>query len=252
MEPLRVMDLFAGCGGFAEGFRTYAADELEGRQAFRIVAAVEFDRAAVKTFKANHQAAAALWLDVAAFDPYPFVGQIDVIAGGPFSHGFSGFGNEQGDDPRRRLWEDYTRVVAVVRPKIFVLENVDRFATSDEYGRLEEAVQPGGPLSDYTLARGILNSADYGVPQARRRFIVIGTHKSLDSAVPLPAPTHAEHPSVEGSPSLFADSSTLLPWNPVDAVFDRPMQMTIGGTNLPERHDSDGITGPFRTSLDHS
>ncbi|MFB7465663.1 DNA cytosine methyltransferase [Streptomyces sp. NPDC056224] len=241
------MDLFAGCGGFAEGFRTYRAGGKETGPTFRTVAAVDFDQAALATFEANHPQASAMHLDIEEFAPDAFAGRIDVVTGGPPCQGFSGLGKQRMDDPRNALWREYTRVVSVVQPKVFVLENVDRFLKSYEYAELLKAVQPGGVLSDYTLEQGLLNSADYGVPQARKRVIVIGTHRSLGAPALLPAPTHMQARHQPASDLLFGDDPSLVPWVPVDRVFDLSSQLALGGISLPRRSGTNGVPGPFRT-----
>ncbi|MEW1561760.1 DNA cytosine methyltransferase [Streptomyces sp. NPDC093509] len=248
MEPLRVMDLFAGCGGFAEGFRTYGAQELQGQSAFRTVAAVDIDRAALATFEANHHPASPLCLDIRDFESSSFAGQVDVITGGPPCQGFSALGKGNPHDPRNELWEDYTRIVSEVQPAVFVMENVDRFLKSPEYARLLEAVAPGGDLQDYTLETSLLNAADYGVPQARRRAVAIGTHRSVSAPVGLPTPTHAKDPQPLGGLALFEVEPPLDRWLPVDAIFDRSSQIQIRGTELPQHINRDGIPGPFHTS----
>ncbi|WP_431047477.1 DNA cytosine methyltransferase [Streptomyces sp. P1-3] len=250
MEPLRVMDLFAGCGGFAEGFRTFRAEETQGQAVFHTIAAVEIDRAALATFEANHRPASPLCLDIGDFEPSFFAGTVDVITGGPPYYGFSGLGKEDRNDPRNELWEDYTRIVRKVQPAVFVLENVDRFFRSVEYTRLLEAVAPGGMLEDYTLETGTLNAADYGVPQVRRRAIAIGTHRSVGAPAGLPTPTHSKAPRRLDGPALFDSEPTLDGWLPVDAVFDQSSQLQISGTELPQR-SGPGIAGPFRTDELH-
>ncbi|MGW6505977.1 DNA cytosine methyltransferase [Streptomyces niveus] len=77
------MDLFAGCGGFAEGFRSCVSGTTDGEPLFRTVAAVDIDAAALATFTANHRAAAAECCDIERFDASPYVDKIDVITGGP-------------------------------------------------------------------------------------------------------------------------------------------------------------------------
>ncbi|MEU9293280.1 DNA cytosine methyltransferase [Streptomyces sp. NPDC048266] len=242
------MDLFAGCGGFAEGFRAYGAEELQGQRVFRTVAAVEIDRAALATFEANHHPASPLCLDISDFEPGSFAGEVDVITGGPPCQGFSALGKGNPHDPRNALWEDYTRIVRQVQPSVFVMENVDRFLKSPEYALLLEAIAPSGDLQDYTLETRILNAADYGVPQARRRAIVIGTHRSVGAPVGLPMRTHAKDPKPLDGFALFEVDPPLDRWVPVDAVFERSSQIRMRGTELPQRSNRDGIPGPFNTS----
>ncbi|MFJ8161187.1 DNA cytosine methyltransferase [Streptomyces sp. NPDC096136] len=241
------MDLFAGCGGFSEGFRSFSAVGHAREHAFTTVAAVEYAPAAAATFQANHVGANVMCLDIEKFDAYDFEGGVDVITGGPPCQGFSGLGKEDHFDPRNALWEQYARIVSQVRPKAFVLENVDRFFRSIEHERLLEAVRPGNHLADYTLAEGILNAADYGVPQARRRAIVIGTHRSAGKAIALPAPTHAKDPDRSDSLPLFDAEPPLLPWVPVDPVFEKSAALEIRGTHLPEGREVEKIAGPYST-----
>ncbi|WP_250298665.1 DNA cytosine methyltransferase [Streptomyces sp. A 4/2] len=245
------MDLFAGCGGFAEGFRTFR--NLGGTEPplFRTVTAVDLDPVALATFEANHQLDTPECCDIKEFDPLPHRDEVDVITGGPPCQGFSSLGKQHQDDPRNALWEEYIRVVSAVRPKIFVLENVDRFYASPEYSRLVDSAKPGGPLSDYTLSTELLNAADYGVPQARKRVIAIGTHKDLGSPLTPPEPTHERPSSLNDDLLLFNAVSPRLPWVPVDTIFQLTSCMEISGTELPQRRDSHGRAGPYQTNELH-
>lgn len=132
-------------------------------------------------------------------------------------------------------------MVEEIRPKIFIIENVDRFLRSPQFRDLKAAVADKERLGDYRIVDAILNSADYGVPQARRRTIVIGTHEDViashPTAAPLthPAPTHAR-----GVPGQLTTDGTPA-WVAVqDAVFSKTPEAT-GGTELPDIGSS-GIT----------
>jgi DNA (cytosine-5)-methyltransferase 1 len=116
------------------------------------------------------------------------------------------------------LWKQYLRFVSTARPKVFVIENVARFLASPEF-ELLCAERDGGSLSDYHLEFGVLNAADYGVPQRRNRAIVIG---SKVGRIPLPLPTH----SADGV-------GGLRPWTTVRSVmWDLPPEPE--STNLPD------------------
>ncbi|MFE1689849.1 DNA cytosine methyltransferase [Streptomyces albidoflavus] len=248
--PFTVMDLFAGCGGFSEGFRLYS-EGLDARlPRFRTVAAVELDVAAAATFRANHGSGQLFEGDIASFEPYAFEDKVDVITGGPPCQGFSSLGRGDIHDPRNSLWKDYLRVVGVVRPKVFIMENVDRFAASVEFALLQEETKPGRPLHDYDLSWKILNAADYGVPQSRRRTIVIGSHRDLGDSVQHPVPTHAKSPSLSEEMVLFGGKPTLEPWVAVDTVFRRSARLEVRGTQLPDRREH-GVFGPFWTEELH-
>jgi DNA (cytosine-5)-methyltransferase 1 len=178
-------DLFAGAGGITEGFRGAG---------FTPVAAVEFDRWAARTYAANfgdHVFGCPIedvsvtrcgdvitWSghgadgDVLTFD----TPEIDVLVGGPPCQGFSPLGRMNDwdyDDPRNQLWKHYVRILDVLQPKVFVLENVPELLKSPEFERLRAHVSEA-----YDLAYNVLNASHYGVPQSRKRAIVIGNRVS--------------------------------------------------------------------------
>ena len=181
--------------------------------------------------------------------------------GGPPCQGFSGLGKEDPDDPRNRLWREYIRVVKRLEPKIFVIENVDRFLKSREFAALCAAVD-GGELKNYVLQSRHLVAADYGVPQARKRAIVLATHRDLiglhPEAAPLrhPAPTHADPRKY--ATGLLAEGTGLAPWVPVSEVFGvkgRPKTPEYPATTtLPDNRCSPlgkEVPGPFKTTELH-
>ncbi|WP_315093514.1 DNA cytosine methyltransferase [uncultured Cellulomonas sp.] len=170
---LRVLDLFAGAGGLTAGLDTLGV--------FRSVQAVEMDVAAAATYKQNHRSTNVYvgpiqeWLRTAE------VPQVDVVVGGPPCQGFSTLGKQDVEDDRNSLWEEYAKTIVRARPRYFVVENVAAFARSPQYGRFVEAVEPGGILADYAFEARVLNAADYGAFQARKRAVLIGHHRDLAS-----------------------------------------------------------------------
>ncbi|MFE3516770.1 DNA cytosine methyltransferase [Streptomyces sp. NPDC059166] len=173
----RMIDLFAGCGGLTKGFVDARHD---GRAVYEPIAAVEIDPAAAATYAAN-------------FGPHVYQGDItawvrrkggipraDIVLGGPPCQGFSRLGNQDPSDERNQLWRQYLAVVNEVRPKIFVMENVDAFRRSPEFQLLiDEATRPGGLLKDYIIRHELISADEYGVPQRRRRTILLGARKDL-------------------------------------------------------------------------
>lgn len=180
-RSLYIADLFAGAGGLTEGFR---------RVGFTPVAAVEYDKWAARTYAANfgnHVLACPIedvvvervgdllvWSgkDVDG-DPSRFeTPEIDVLVGGPPCQGFSPLGRMKDwdfSDPRNKLWTHYVRILDVLKPKVFVLENVPELLKSAEFEQLQKHVR-----KTYDLKYSVLNAAHYGVPQSRKRAIVIG------------------------------------------------------------------------------
>lgn len=208
-----LIDLFAGCGGMTVGFAA---------EGFSPLLAVEWEKAAAATYAANFGEDHTIPGDIAEV-PNRDIPRADVIIGGPPCQGFSNLGLKDLNDPRNQLWREYVRFVQRAKPKVFVVENVDRFASSPEFQMLL-AEADHGVLKGYTLRHAVLNAADYGVSQRRKRTIVIG---SRVGPVELPPPTHAKSPE---------PGSGLLPWRTVrDAIGGLPEWPE--STDLPESRE---------------
>jgi DNA (cytosine-5)-methyltransferase 1 len=156
---------------------------------FQTVQAVEMDAAAAASYAATfgdivHVGPIGSWLATTE------VPSVDVVIGGPPCQGFSTLGKQDAEDARNALWHDYAQTIVRAAPKYFVLENVGAFLSSRQFADLREATEPGGLLADYAFEPGLLNAADFGAAQARRRTILIGRHRDLP-APGLPAATHA-------------------------------------------------------------
>lgn len=216
---MRVIDLFAGCGGMTAGFV---------KAGYEPVLSVEWELHAAATYAANFGADHTYAGDIAQLDNRD-IPRADLVIGGPPCQGFSNLGARDINDPRNKLWQEYLRVVAKAKPKVFVIENVDRFLSSTEFEALQGSVADGA-LSDYSLSYGVLNAADFGVPQRRNRTIVIG---SRIGPIHLPKPTHAR-----------GGAGDLLPWNTVaDALAGVPT--ATRDTTLPMRTwHFDGVDVP--------
>lgn len=165
-----VVDLFSGCGGLSLGFQE------TGR--FKSVAAVEFDVAAAATYAMNFGENHVYPGDIAEWLRRP-VPAADVVIGGPPCQGYSPLGRQNPRDPRNALWRRYVDTLQRVRPLIFVLENVPQFLTSGQYQALKRETRPKGRLSGYELEQYVVNSAWYGVGQARKRAVVIGRPRGV-------------------------------------------------------------------------
>lgn len=182
------IDIFCGPGGLSEGFR---------KAGFNVAVAVDADREATATYKRNHktvvinrkisQISADDIFDVAVRNGHS---QIDVVIGGPPCRGISqanqrsaGYGN-----PHNKLFWSYVNLVCKIKPKAFVLENVAQlyyFDSGKFLARLEKRFRKHG----YTTFKAILNAADYGVPQLRRRTFLVGT---LGQEFTFPRPTFVQ------------------------------------------------------------
>ena len=183
-RTIRILDLFAGAGGLTAGFH-------EASDRFRSVAAVELDPAAAASYSATFAKTDVFtgpiqdWLARADMPA-----DVDVVVGGPPCQGFSALGKRDATDERNSLWRQYAEVLTRVRPGYFVVENVPAFGRSRQYQDFLAATRPGGFLEDYALEHRVLNAADYGAPQVRKRTVVIGHRRDLE-APGFPEATHA-------------------------------------------------------------
>lgn len=181
-RTISVLDLFAGAGGLTAGF--HAASDR-----YRVKRAVELDTAAAATFAATFGTDLVYRGGIETWLKEEDVPQVDVIVGGPPCQGFSMLGKRDSGDSRNYLWQEYAATILRAQPKYFVVENVAAFAKSQQFRDLSESTRPDGLLSDYAFEWDILNAADYGAFQARKRAILIGRHRDLP-AIGMPPPTH--------------------------------------------------------------
>jgi DNA (cytosine-5)-methyltransferase 1 len=178
---IRVLDLFSGAGGLTQGFC-----EASGR--FTTARAVESDAAAAASFTMNHGdvAFAGSIQDWLRTEDVPHA---DVIIGGPPCQGFSSLGKQDIEDARNQLWLWYADSIYKAEPKYFIIENVATFLSSPQLRRFKRQTNGKGRLRAYAFRARVLNAADYGAAQVRRRAVVIGHHRDLDFPG-FPQPTH--------------------------------------------------------------
>ncbi|GAA1840619.1 DNA cytosine methyltransferase [Pseudonocardia alni subsp. carboxydivorans] len=236
MGALRLVDLFAGCGGLSRGFLDANRDPGLGSK-FEVVAAVEMDRSAAATYAANYGRDHLFHMPIQDWDSSK-IPDADIVVGGPPCQGFSNLGKKDPHDDRNRLWREYARTVQTIQPDYFVLENVAAFYRSPQWTLLNIATSDDGPLSNYELQPYTLNAAEFGVPQLRRRAVVIGRRKDLPA---LPAPKGA----LAGQPEKYVSVQTAL--KGLESAVD-PEHI-----DLPEGiFDFDGgLPGSFKTSELH-
>ena len=175
---MRIIDLFAGCGGLSKGF------EMAG---FEIPGFVEFWDPAIKTHKRNFPNSILLGKDITEIsnddikDIQNKIGKIDGIVGGPPCQGFSTIGKRDKNDPRNSLFKDFLRFVDVLEPKFFLMENVRGILstkTQENEFVIEIIINEFEKLG-YKADFKLLNAADYGVPQMRNRVFVFGSKKGV-------------------------------------------------------------------------
>lgn len=180
MKPT-VIDLFAGVGGLSLGFE---------RAGFDVILANEYDAAIADAYIHNHPSTQMIIGDISTIDLDTtfgaLSGKVDVVIGGPPCQGFSQKGQRKTiHDERNFLFKYYVKVVSLVKPQYFVMENVPNLLTAGNGYFKNEVVELFEKLG-YCLNAGVLNAADYGVPQNRRRAVIIGKRGSSAPALPKP------------------------------------------------------------------
>jgi len=181
------IDLFAGAGGLSLGFE---------QAGFNVVAAVEVDPVHAAVHKFNFPRCAVMprsALDLSGRDirRAAKIGsrKVDVVFGGAPCQGFSLIGQRAMEDPRNALVREFVRLVDELRPSCFVFENVKGLTVGTHKVFLEELIDAFARVGYcVTMPWKILNAADYGVPQDRRRLFLLGAKPDIDLPV-YPAPT---------------------------------------------------------------
>jgi DNA (cytosine-5)-methyltransferase 1 len=184
------VDLFCGCGGIAEGLR------LAG---YEVVAGIDSERKYIATFKHNFPDARALTESVLELSPHEFGArlgleprQVSILVGGPPCQGFSKNVPRKYrylEDPRNMLVRRFLDYVEFLSPEIVLMENVAEMKNGFE-GQYTDEVLERLDQAGYTVTHCVLNAADYGVPQRRRRAFFMGNRAGLRFQVP--RPTHAQ------------------------------------------------------------
>lgn len=166
---LKVIDLFAGVGGLSLGFEN---------NGFDVILANEYDSAIASAYEENHKGTKMICGDITLLDLHKifskYVGEVDVVIGGPPCQGFSQKGQRKTiHDERNFLFKYFVKVVKLVLPRYFVMENVPNILTA-EGGYFRKEIEELFNSMGYQLKMGVLNASDYGVPQNRRRAFIIG------------------------------------------------------------------------------
>lgn len=180
---IRVLDLFAGAGGLTEGLRSSSTR-------FKTLRAVEADPAAAASYGANHGHDTIYSGPIQEWLSAEEVPTADLVIGGPPCQGFSALGKQHVLDDRNQLWLRYAETIRKAQPRYFVLENVPAFLGSVQLKRFKQLCEPKRALGQFTFQAAILNAADYGAAQARKRVILIGHHRDLRFPG-FPTATHA-------------------------------------------------------------
>lgn len=183
-----VIDLFAGAGGLGLGFE---------QAGFGIAVAVELDRNAAQTYRANHPGTVVLEHDVtqltgqALREAVPGLDRVDAVIGGPPCQGYSRAGKRRAAERRNLLFRHAIRLAGELDARFIALENVqgmERVNGLNFVRRAVEAMQDGG----WAAQEYLLQASEFGVPQMRRRYVYLGDRDSRQAPA-RPTRTHCDH-----------------------------------------------------------
>lgn len=208
------IDLFCGCGGISAGL------SMAG---YEIVAGFDVDKHYISTFKHNFPSACSVLGNIVDIKPADFVlrtgissGNLDLLVGGPPCQGFSKNVPRKLrylDDPKNLLVKSFLDYAEHLKPKVLLMENVAEMKNGFEGQYTEEVINRLG-AAGYTVTHGVLNAADYGVPQRRRRAFFMANREGLHFRVP--QPTHVPRTV---TPLLFNGATHVSVW---EAISDLP------------------------------
>ncbi|MBR2408743.1 MAG: DNA cytosine methyltransferase [Lachnospiraceae bacterium] len=205
-----VLDLFSGAGGLSRGFMDAG---------YNVVLGVDFDDAALKTFKENHGKSEAMKLDLFDHDNISRITDyldsngfgIDVLVGGPPCQGFSVAGPRDLNDKRNSLYLAMVKLAKILKPQAVVLENVPGMIQINDGIGAKRIIEDFAEIG-YKMVPKLLYAPDYGVPQIRKRVFFVGLREA----------------NVEFSfPEAFVDKEHYITCE--DAIGDLPSLQTVAG-----------------------
>lgn len=180
------VDLFAGAGGFSLGMR---------KAGFKILVAVENDKWAAQTYRANLKGTVVLEEDIRELTAGRLLEiakikkrELTLLFGGPPCQGFSVLSSNRSlDNPNSKLMNEFVRMVKGIQPRVFYIENVPGLlAFKDFFILLMECLEKCG----YVTRCLMMDAVSYGVPQYRKRVFIQGARKELNMLPVFPSPTH--------------------------------------------------------------
>lgn len=183
-KGFNAIDLFSGCGGLSLGL---------SEAGFNIVLANEINKDAATTYQHNLVKKKGHDCNIIVKDitkvSNDFIKktignkEIHLVAAGPPCQGFSLAGKRDINDPRNKLFKELLRVVKVVNPPVFLMENVKGILTMNE-GKVIKEIESQFRCLGYHISTKILKASDFGVPQDRERVFIIGTKKPVENIHP--------------------------------------------------------------------
>lgn len=198
VRPFTAIDLFCGAGGLTRGLHDAG---------FNVVAGIECGALAAESYRMNFPATKLWESDITAVPAQELMrelrldpGELDLLAGCPPCEGFSTLrtrnGHARNRDPLNRLVSEFQRLAEALQPKCVMLENVPTLQRNYRFTAFVRALR----AASYTVHHGVKNVADYGVPQKRRRLILVATKNGV-----VRFPTLPEHSMLQTVRDAFCE-----------------------------------------------
>lgn len=235
------ISLFAGAGGCSLGFK---------QAGFRLLFASDIDGNAVASYRHNFPETPCEESDVSNIEPEGLLesvgiqpGELDILLGGPPCQGFSSAGMKSGEDPRNSLVRHYVRLLEGVRPKWFIMENVEGLLTNDGGIHVRDAVKTFIEAG-YAVNLEKVYAQGYGVPQRRKRVLIVGNRLGHDFIFPEAVTLFSGNIFRKGEVT-FSTATSDLP--PATTEAGRTLQHTSKPRNELQAY----LRGDAKTVTDH-
>ncbi len=247
------IDLFSGCGGLSYGL------EMAGH---RCLLGVDANKEAIETFAANHHDAQVYLGDIKKLSDKKLRALIknrtvDMVVGGPPCQGFSTVGKGLVGDDRNKLFKEFVRIVKITKPKVILFENVTGMVAKKNEGILKQIFAHFEKLG-YNMDARVLSAEEFGVPEKRRRAIIMGVK---GGECLFPETTHGKRASTklvtvkEALKNLKAADGRIYNHNLKLAEIKNPMdrerlKFIPAGSGIRYEHDEKLLPKKLRYGID--
>jgi DNA (cytosine-5)-methyltransferase 1 len=240
--PLTAVELFSGLGGMGAGFMAAG---------YEVLFANDSEVQQLETWRLNNPGVPSSDADIRTLSDAALLeaagvapGELDVLLGGPPCQGFSTYGQRRADDDRNFLFREFARAAAALRPRCVVMENVVGLLSMKEGAVIAEILRVFREELGYRATLMVLDAANYGVPQYRRRVFIVG-YRDGERAPTFPRPTHRLPP---GAARRRGGRRSRRPAPPAPAEGTPPWP--IGDQGELERHLTLAALPPALTVAD--
>ncbi|MGT2866083.1 DNA cytosine methyltransferase [Streptococcus fryi] len=210
MSKIVAIDLFSGAGGTTSGLK---------QAGISVQAAVEIDSVAAKTYQYNNKEVSLFVADISNISGEELLSKVKLdvtdrllLVACPPCQGFSPIGTNDENDERNQLIFQYLRLIQEIKPDFLLMENVSGMTRAKNQSIFSKFIK--GIDKDYYCIYDVLNTADFGVPQSRKRLVLHGVKKSItpnNFQIDLPKRTHSKN-----------GDGDLKKWLNADIIMDLP------------------------------